>query len=213
MIRLTAAEMSSLWIQYLNDTVSICVNSHFLRKVEDEEVRPVIEFALNTSLRNISFLQELFNKEDFPIPIGFTEEDVNSDATRLFSDTFVLMYLRQMSILAMAANASAIGIVTREDIVDFHKGVLKASIDIQDQTRLLMLKQGTYVRTPYISTPDVVDFVEKQQFLAGFFGKKRSLTSVEVTHLFMNVQTNAIGKALITGFAQIAQHEEIKQFF
>lgn len=125
MIRLTAAEMSSLWIQYLNDTVSICVNSHFLRKVEDEEVRPVIEFALNTSLRNISFLQELFNKEDFPIPIGFTEEDVNPDATRLFSDTFVLMYLRQMSILAMAANASAIGIVTREDIVDFHKGVLK----------------------------------------------------------------------------------------
>lgn len=76
-----------------------------------------------------------------------------------------------------------------------------------------MLKQGTYVRPPYISTPDEVDFVEKQQFLAGFFGKKRSLTSVEVTHLFMNVQTNAIGKALITGFAQIAQHEEIKQFF
>ena len=75
-----------------------------------------------------------------------------------------------------------------------------------------MLKQGTYVRPPYISTPDKVDFVEKQHFLAGFFGKKRSITSVEVSHLFFNIQTNYVGKALITGFAQTAQNEEVKQF-
>ena len=75
-----------------------------------------------------------------------------------------------------------------------------------------MLKQGIYVRSPYLSTPDKVDFVERQHFLAGFFGKKRSITSVETTHLFLNVQTNAIGKALITGFAQIAQHDDVRQF-
>ena len=35
---------------------------------------------------------------------------------------------------------------------------------------------------------------------------------MEISHLFLNTQTNAIGKALITGFAQIAQNEEVKQF-
>lgn len=211
-IRLNAAEMSGLWAQYINDTLSVCVNSYFLEKVEDEEIRPVIEWTLETAKGNISIMQELFQKGNFPTPIGFVEQDVNPKAPRLFSDTFALMYLRQMSILAMSASSMALGVVTRQDIVTFHKRILKKAVELQDLSRNLMLKQGTYIRPPYISIPDKVEFVEKQHFLAGFFGKKRSVTSVEITHLFLNVQTNMIGKALITGFAQIAQNDEVKQF-
>jgi hypothetical protein len=211
-ILLTATEMSSLWAQYINDTLAVCVNTYFLEKVEDEEVRPIIEFTLNTAKKNLSITQEIFTREEFPIPIGFTDQDVNPKATKLFSDTFVLMYLRQLSILGMAANASAFGLATRPDVVDFHKRVLLKAVLLQDLTRDIMLKQGTYVKSPYLSTPDKVDFVKKQHFLAGFIGKKRTLTSVEVSHLFLNVQTNALGKALITGLAQTAQHEEVKQY-
>jgi hypothetical protein len=75
-----------------------------------------------------------------------------------------------------------------------------------------MLKQGTYIRPPHISVPDKVDFVKKQHFLAGFLGDKRTLTSVEISHLFLNIQTNAIGKALMTGFAQTAQDQEVKKY-
>lgn len=212
-IRLTAAEMAALWTQYINDTIAVCVNSYFLEKVEDQEVRPIIEWTLDTAKENISILQDLFKKENFPIPIGFTEKDVNPTAPRLFSDAFFLIYLRHMSMLAMAANAAAIGLATRPDVVAFHKRVLNKGVELQDKTRDLMLKQGTYVKTPYIPTPDKVDFVENQHFLAGFFGKKRSVTSVEIAHLFINVETNAIGKALITGFAQTAKNEEVKQYF
>ena len=212
-IPFTAAEISGLWMQYLNDTVATCVSSYFLEKVEDEKVRPIIEFTLNTAKENISIMQDLFKKEKFPIPIGFTDQDVNRKAPKLFSDTFVLMYFRHMSIVAMAASSSAIGIVTRSDVIAFHKRVLKAAVHLQDVTRELMLQQGTYIKPPYLTIPDKVDFVEKQQFLAGFFGHKRSLTSIEITHLFINVQTNSIGKAFITGLAQTAQNEDVKQYF
>lgn len=211
-IRLTAAEMSSLWTQFINDTLAVCVNTYFLDKVEDHEVRPIIEGTLNTAKNNLSILSAIFIKEKFPIPIGFTDQDVHPQAPRLFSDTFVLMYLRQMSILAIAASSAALGLATRTDVVNLHKRVLNEGIELQDKTRELMLKQGTYVRPPYISTPDKVDFVEKQQFLAGFFGKRRAITSVEATHLFLNVQTNAVGKALITGFAQTAKTDDVKQY-
>lgn len=211
-IRLTAAEMSGLWAQYLNDTLAVCVNSYFLEKVEDNEVRPILEFTLDIAKGNIAIMEELFHKENFPIPLGFTEEDVNPKAPKLFSDTFVLMYLRNMSILAMAASSAALGLVTRPDVVNFHKRVLKAAVDLQDLTRSLMLSQGTYVKPPFISIPDKVDFVKRQHFLAGFLGHKRSITSIEITHLFINVQTNAIGKTLITGFAQVAQNKEVRQY-
>jgi len=211
-LRLTAAEMSSLWTQYLNDTLAVCVGSYFLKNVEDEEVRPIVKFAFEGSQNNISIMKELFKKDEFPVPLGFTEQDVNVNAPKLFSDTFILMYYRQMSILGMAASSAALGLATRPDVVDFHKRVLKLSVHLQDLTRDLMLKQGIYVKPPYISTPDHVDFVEKKHFLSGFFGKRRALTSVEISHLFLNVQTNGIGKALIMGFAQIAQQQDVKQF-
>ncbi|HZG71454.1 MAG TPA: DUF3231 family protein [Chondromyces sp.] len=212
-IRLTAAEMAGLWTQYINDTLSICVNRYFLNKVEDKEVRPAVEHALHSSKEHISQLKGLFQHEKFPVPIGFTSEDVNLEAPKLFSDTFMLMYLRHMSILGMAAASAALGVVTRSDVVALHKKVLRNAIQLQDLTRRIMLKQGTYIRPPYISIPDKVDFVEKQNFLNGLFGNKRGLTAVEITHLFLNVQTNSIGKALITGFAQIAEKEEVKNFF
>jgi Protein of unknown function (DUF3231) len=211
-VHLTAPEMSGLWTQYINDTLAVCVNTYFLEKVEDEEVRPIIEWTLDTAKENVSIMQELFQREDFPIPIGFTAQDVNPTAPRLFTDTFFLTYLRQMSMFAMTASGAALGLVTRPDTVALHKRVYQKGVELQDKTRDLMLKQGTYVKAPSISTPNKVDFVKKQHFLAGFFGHKRSITSVEISHLFLNAQTNAIGKALITGFAQIAQKEEVKQF-
>jgi hypothetical protein len=212
-IRLTSAEMAGLWTQYINDTLAVCVNSYFLEKVEDEEVRPIIKWTLNTAKNNVSFMQELFKKENFPIPVGFTEQDVNPQAPRLFSDTFKLKYLRHMSILAMQASGGVLGLATRSDVVSFHESVLNAAVTLQKLTRELLLKQGTYIKPPYISTPETVDFVKKQHFLAGFFGNKRALTSLEISHLFFNTQTNSLGKGLITGFAQIAQNEDVKQFF
>jgi hypothetical protein len=211
-IRLTAAEMSMLWTQYINDTLAYCVSKHFLEKVEVEEVRPIIEQTLKITNSNLPNLRAIFEKEDFPIPIGFTDDDVYPTAPRIFSDSFVLMYLRHMSILAMAASSAALGLVTRPDVVSFFKGVLNEGVLMQDLTRDLMLKQGIYIRPPFISVPDKVDFVKKQHFLSGFIGEKRALTSVEITHLFLNVQTNAIGKALMTGFGQVARSKEVKQY-
>jgi len=212
-IRLTAAEMAMLWTQYINDTASICVNSYFLEKVEDMEIKPVIEYALNGSKQNITFLKELFTKESFPVPMGFTEKDVHVNAPRLFSDTYFLMYLRNMSVLGMTAGGVSLGLVTRPEVVTFFKSVLKKAVGLQDLTRDLMLKQGTYVRPPFISTPDRVDFIERQSFLTGFLGEKRALVAQEITMLFNNIQTNAIGKTLITGFAQTAQSREVKDYF
>lgn len=212
-IRLTSAEMAALWTQYLNDTAVTCLLTHFLERVEDEEVQPIIEFTLSNLNKNISSMEQIFEKEGFPIPVGFTKEDVVPDAPRLFSDSFVLMYLRNLSILGMSTSAVSLGLMTRQDVVGFFKDNLSDMTELQDLTRELMLKQGTYIRPPFISVPDNVDFVEKQKFLAGFFTiDKRPLTAIEISHLFMNVQTNAIGKTLITGFAQVAKDKEVKQY-
>lgn len=137
-IQLTAVEMSSLQNQYINDTLACCVSTYFLEKVKDKEALPIIENALKIANSNLTNMQEIFKKERFPIPIGFADQDLNPQSPRLFQDSFVLMYFRQMSILAMAASSAALGLVHVRMLLTFKNVYLNEGVMMQDLTRELL---------------------------------------------------------------------------
>jgi hypothetical protein len=47
----------------------------------------------------------------------------------------------------------------------------------------LLLAKGLFIRSPNISHPDKVDFVQKQNYLGTIFGKQRPLNAIEITNL------------------------------
>ncbi|MCM3571401.1 DUF3231 family protein [Neobacillus mesonae] len=213
-IRLTASEMGFLWTQFENDTLAICVLKYFANKCEDKEILPVVEFALDLSQKHIQIITEIFANEKIPIPAGFSDEDVNVNAPKLFTDTFMLLYLQSMGTIGMTAASIAISCSSREDISKLFQEILIEAKDLHDMARKTALAKGIYIRPPYISNPDKVQFITKQRFLFDFVGKsKRPLTAIEITHLFINVQTNSMGKALMMAFAQVCKGEDVKQFF
>lgn len=59
---LTAAEISGLWLQYTGDTMSICVYKYFLTIVENAEIKPILEFALQLAEDHIAKITEFFAK-------------------------------------------------------------------------------------------------------------------------------------------------------
>lgn len=211
-IRLTAGELAVLWSQYQADTMVICVLKHFEAKLEDPDIRPVLEFAIEKALNHIKVIREIFNSDKYPIPIGFNDSDVNVDAPRLFSDVFLAMYLRHMAMLGMTAGAIAVGMCARSDVSIIIMDIMADAVELHDKARKLLLVKGLYIRSPALSTPDKVEFVSKQSFLTGFFGEKRSLTAMEIAHLFFNGSTNTLGKALMMGFAQVAGSPDVKDF-
>ncbi|WP_353050138.1 DUF3231 family protein [Bacillus sp. ISL-41] len=94
-IQLTSAELAALHQNYLGDTMSICVFGHFLETVVDPEIKIVVEHAFDIAVQHVEDIKEIFIKENIPVPIGFTEQDVNKHAPRLFSDAFYLSYIKQ----------------------------------------------------------------------------------------------------------------------
>ncbi|MBL5767878.1 DUF3231 family protein [Heyndrickxia sporothermodurans] len=213
-IPLTASEMGFLWTQYMNDTLAICVMKYFKNICEDKEILPLIENSLSIAENDINMITEIFKTDNVAIPVGFTDEDVNVNAPRLFSDVFILMYIQKLEIIAMASIGIAIGVSARSDVSEFFRNLLVSVSELHDKARKVMLSKGVYVRPPQIPTPDKVDYVDKQGFLFDFLGShKRPLTAIEITHLYINIQTNAMGKALMTGFAQVCKGEDVKQFF
>lgn len=210
--KLTSSELSMLWSTYMSDSMAVFVMKHFIRNTDDVNVKDIIMQAKSYSEEHLQSIKELFKKEQIPVPQGFTDADFNETAPRLFSDEFYLRYLRQMGRSGMATYSLATGTSVRGDVLTSFKAWLSESSTLYKDTTDLMVKKGIIVRSPVIPYPLEVEFVEKQHFLAGFFGEKRPLLALEVAHLGTNIEINDNLMTLFLGFAQVAHNKEVSHY-
>lgn len=211
--RLTSAEIGNLWSQYLWDSMAVLFLQHFARNVIDAEISTAVLYALELSQKHTGRIKEFFITGGIPIPVGFTDNDVNPNAPQLFSDSLYLHYLSYMAKNGMTVHTQALAMSTRTDIRSFYSECLDSSRELDNKTTGILLSKGLHVRPPYIPLPKEVDFVEKKSFLGSIFGSDRVLHAMEISHLFFNIQRNALGKAVLTGFSQVVQSQEIRDYF
>lgn len=207
--QLASVEIGTLWTTYMNDSMAVCALKYFLEKVKDTDIRPAIEYALGVSQKHVQDIAGFFSKEGYPIPHGFTDEDVDVSVPPLFHDTFYLLYLRYLGTFGLNAYGVALPIMARRDIVDFFTQSLNESIELTRKITATMQSLGVFMRSPIIEIPDKIDFVKKENFFAGFLGR-RKLTTIEIAHIYANIKNNISGKALVTGFAQVAESDKVK---
>lgn len=212
-VELTASEISQLWISYQNDSMAACVLKYFLANTDDKEIYSVLEYALEISVAHVQKATQFFKNENYPIPQGFTEQDVNLEAPRLFSDRLYLEYILNMGNFGLASYGLAISLAERTDIIEYYNECLNETQDLHNKAKELSKEKGVYVRTPHIPKSNQIDFVKKQSFLAGWFGDRRPLLGVEIAQLAFNAKRNALGQAIIMGFSQVAQSKEVRRFF
>lgn len=211
-IRLTSGEIAQLWIQYLNDSASICVLSYFLEKAEDEEIKPLIKFALELSQSHIQKITAILTEEKNVVPYGFSiKEDVDLTAPRLYSDSFVLNFLNQMAKVGLISYAGGVSASVRDDIKTYYIECLTETMNLYKKSTDLLLSKGLFIRSPSVPNLEKIEFVKKQWFILDVFGEKRPLIAAEIDHLFANLQRNALGVATLTGFSQVAQNKDVKQ--
>lgn len=211
-VNLTAAELSQLWNTYMSDTMALCVIRYFLETTQDQDVLPVLERALSISKRHISEIKQIFQQEGAAIPLGFTEDDVNVNAPALFYDTFYLYYIKQMSRVGISAYGLGLSISARSDVRSFFKNTLTDSMELDELVTNIQLHKGLFIRAPFINVPNQVKFVERVNFLDGIVGEHRPLLGIEVAHLYGNIQTAALAKALCIGFSQTSKSKEVQKF-
>ncbi len=213
-IKLTAAELSYMWTTYLSDSMSICILQYFLKHIEDNEIKSLIERALKVSIEHIEFIDKLFTVEKIKIPEGFTKSDVNLEAKRLFSDTFYLDYLKNMTKGGLVTYGRMLQHSFRQDIRSFlSTNCLANTIKLDEESTRLLLEKGVAVRPPYIPYPQKVEFVHKQSFILEGLGRREVLTGTEVTHLYTNILSNYLGSSLATAFSQVAKSNKVRQYF
>jgi len=210
--RLTSAEIGKLWATYMGNSMAKCILSYYLQHVEDENIKNLLENALKLTEEFLKTIKEIFEKENFPIPKGFTEEDVNLNAPRLFEDEYYVHYLKYAAKAGMSIYSVGIPLVYRKDVNEFFRYCMDSTMDLMDQIKEILMNKGLIIKPPLIPIPEKVDFVNKD-FLNGFLGHVRPLHALEIAHFYDNIENNVTSKTLIMAFAQVAKDENIRQLF
>ena len=116
--RLSAFEFGELWEGYMADSSAKCLLQYFVAKAQDPEIRSVLEYALQLSTDHLNTMTQIFNSVNFPIPHGFTDEDVEPNAKRLFSDGYMLTYIRYVARYGAIKYSTGLTTSTRPDVMN-----------------------------------------------------------------------------------------------
>ncbi|WP_100334183.1 DUF3231 family protein [Bacillus alkalisoli] len=212
-INLTATEMSYLWSAYQSQSLNRCLLKYFDEIVEDEEIKKVNTQSLQHCVSYLEEIRTIFDAENFPIPIGFSvEEDVHLNATRLYTDPFILYFQWFFGKGNLTFGSVALNTLAREDAFTFFERFIREGVQTLRSSRELLLNKGLWIRSPYIPVPENVDTVKRESFFDGWIGEQRPLVGVEIANLFYNILTNSIGVALMNSFIQTTKNKELKAY-
>jgi hypothetical protein len=211
-IPLVSSEISGIWNSYMGESILAAVLKCFLNKVDDNETRDILQQTLDVTNEHIQILTNLFNQEKLPIPEGFKDNDININAPRLYTDTFYLQYLGYASRVAMYNYTLTLNQIARSDIRDYFSKCISQSIELYNKSAELRLQKGIFIRAPYIEVPKKVEYIKSEDFMLDWFGKKRSLLALEITHLFSISFATMIRKAILNGFLQVCKDKKVSDY-
>ncbi|WP_332698829.1 DUF3231 family protein [Halalkalibacter lacteus] len=211
-LKLTSAEIGTLWAQFVNGSVANIVNTYMLSIIEDKKIRTLFEEAIKIFGKHKQQITMFIENEGFPVPIGFTDTDLNKGTKRLFSDIFCLHYLHVMTLHGLLGHTTSLSASVRKDLRYFYDSCDNDGKKMYHQTIELLLEKGHFQRDPYFYPNANPEFVSGQPFLDGFFGDKRPLTATEIIGLSFNIKKKIMEKTLSIAFSQVTQSKEARKF-
>ncbi|GGC76775.1 hypothetical protein GCM10007216_04130 [Thalassobacillus devorans] len=211
-LKLTSAEIGTLWGEYVNGTAVDIVNKYMLSIIEDEKIKEIFEDAIKIFGNQKQQIKWFIENEGFPVPVGFSESDLNRGTKRLFSDIFCLHYLHIMTLHGLIGHTTSLSSSVRRDLRHFYESASNDAMSMYQRTTDLLLEKGHFQRDPYFYPEKKPEFVSGQQFINGFSGDKRPLAATEIIALSLNIKKKIMEKSLSIGFSQVAQSKEVRKF-
>ncbi|MFX4260734.1 DUF3231 family protein [Pelotomaculum propionicicum] len=209
---LSSSEIGNLFNTYMNvDMISVFIK-HLSQHVEDSDIKSLVREAVQLYEQRAKDIRDIMERNNLPQPVGFTAEDINLGAPRLYSDIFCIYYLFCLERAIMPINTITLGFLTRSDVREVFNQSTISSLKYLDKVTGTLLSKGLYIRYPNVAIHKVNDFVKKQNFLTGFLGDKRPSLALEIASSYHLVFLNAMGKYLLTGFRQTARSKQVKNY-
>lgn len=210
--RLTSSEMTNLFTQFQQETMSICICKHVLATAKDVQVRSLYKLSLDLSEKHAKRLKEFFKKENCPVPDGLTDKDVNLNAPPLFTDSFWLDYLFAVIHFGLSGLSLSFSVSARRDIRDYYYQCNIEAMDLYNKIMDVLLSKGDYEPHPYFLTPKKVQYITNLNYTLDVLGKKRPLNTSEAGNIYFNLKMTCMAKGISLGFYQVTKNDEVRKY-
>lgn len=212
---ISSSELGTLWLTYQEKTLILRVLEYFIAKSDDQQAINIMGGLWQELHYFVQKIESIFKSEGVAIPKGFTSEDINLEAPNLYDNGFDIMFIRILKEVSMGMYTINMNMAYRDDVMAIYEGLTTVTQKIYKLSTLYLLEKGILTLPPKITVPKTTDFIKSKEYIKGFklFGDKRSLNAIELGYLHHGIETNNIGMQLITGFAQCAEDEEVKNYF
>ncbi|TCJ05032.1 DUF3231 family protein [Cytobacillus praedii] len=214
---ITSSELGTLWLMYQEKTMTLRILEYFIEKADDKKAKNIMTSLYGEIDNYVGIITEILQNEGAVIPVGFTAQDVNKEVPKLYDNGFDIMFVRLLNEISMGLHSLNITMTYREDIVLILKELTAVTQKYYNICTQYLLEKGLLVKSPHVSMPKSVEFVKDNNYLGGLninpFSEKRTLNTVEVAQIHHSIESNIFGLQMITGFAQCANEEEVKNYF
>ena len=212
-IHLTTTEISNIWSAHLKITMELRLYEYFYECVDNLEIKQIIEKLMTHSHQNLTELKKLFTQDDLTLPIGFTEKDVNKNAQKAFSDSFIMNFCNDLTLLSLSTYPSALSDSTRKDVRSFFQNCIDFTMNIQNEITDFMLVNGLYSKPPQVAMQKGVEFVESKKYLSNLLSGHRSLNAAEISNLYRIIHRAQFSKMVFVTFGRMAKSQKVKKYF
>lgn len=212
---LSSSELGTLWMTYQQKTMLHRMLEYFIEKADDNRAKEIMKDSHIKIINYIEDIKNILKNEGAVIPIGYTEQDVNTGVPKLYDNMFDIMFLRLSTEIGMGLHTLHLNMAYRKDIVLLYKELTAFTQSVYDECVDYLQERDVLPCPPAVTMPKTVEFADGTNYMSGFnlFSEKRALNTVEVAHLYHSIESNIIGMQLITGFAQVANEPEVKKYF
>lgn len=212
---LSSSELGTIWMTYQEKTMTQRILEYFIEQADDNRAKEIMQDSHMKIINYLEDIKNILNNEGAVIPIGYTEQDVNTGVPKLYDNMFDIMFLLVLSEISMGLHTLHLNMAYRKDIVLLYKELTAFSQSVYADCVDYLQEKDVLPPPPAVSMPKKVEFADGKNYMSGFnlFSNKRALNTVEVAQLFFAIETNVFGMQLITGFAQVANEPEVKKYF
>ncbi|WP_059105296.1 DUF3231 family protein [Shouchella shacheensis] len=213
--KMTSSELGALWMTYQKKTIILRHLEYFIETAEDKKAQNLMSGLWKKLHPKVDELRTIIQNEGAAAPIGFTHEDVNLEAPRLYENGFDIMFSRILKKISMGMYTLHLSMSYRKDIVKLYRDVTNITQTYYDQFTEYLLDEGILPPPTFITMPTSVDYITDNNYMKGtnFFGQKRALNTVEFGYLHQMIETNVTGMQLMAGYAQCAEDKDIQKYF
>jgi len=212
--KMSSSELGALWLTYHKKSMILRMLEYFIEKSDDQEARDLMSELWNQLYSKFIEMKTLIENEGAIAPDGFSKEDVNLEAPKLWDNGFDIMFCRILKEISMSMYVLHLTMSYRQDIIKLYRDITEITEAFYGYFTQYLLDKNLYTRPTYIMMPKSTDYITDKDYLKGtnILGDKRPLNTIEFGYLYHVVETNITGMQLMMGFIQTTKDEEVKKY-